>query len=41
MKLKKELKTLGANFEILEYDKLIDKTADFLSNGKAVGVVSG
>ena len=39
--IEEELKTLGANFEILEYDKLIDKTAEFLLNGKAVGWFQG
>ena len=39
--IEEELKTLGANFEILEYGKLIDKTAEFLLNGKAVGWFQG
>jgi carbamoyltransferase len=36
-----ELKTLGANFEILKYDELIDKTAELLSNEKAIGWFQG
>ena len=36
-----ELKTIGANFETLEYDELIDKTVEFLSNEKAVGWFQG
>ena len=36
-----ELKTVGANFETLEYEELIENTAEFLSNGKAVGWFQG
>ncbi len=36
-----ELKTVGANFEILKYDELIDKTAELLSNEKAIGWFQG
>ena len=39
--IEKELKYLGANFEILEYEMLIDKTSEFLSNGKAIGWFQG
>ncbi len=39
--IEKELKAAGANFETLNYDKLIDKTAEFLSNEKAVGWFQG
>ena len=39
--IEKELKTLGANFETLNYDELIDKTAEFLSNEKAIGWFQG
>ena len=39
--IEKELKSTGANFEIFKYDKLIDKTSEFLSNGKAVGWFQG
>jgi carbamoyltransferase len=37
----KELKSTGANFEIFEHDKLIDKTSEFLSNEKVVGWFQG
>ena len=33
--IEKELKTIGANFETLNYEELIDKTAVLLSNEKA------
>ena len=36
-----ELKTLGANFETLKYEELIDKTAQLLSNEKAIGWFQG
>ena len=39
--IEKELKTLGANFEILKYEELIDRTAEFLSNEKAIGWFQG
>jgi carbamoyltransferase len=39
--IEKELKSLGANFETLSYEKLIDKTAEFLSNEKAIGWFQG
>ena len=39
--IKEELASLGANFEILNYDNLIDKTADLISNGKALGWFQG
>ena len=39
--IEKELKTVGANFETLKYDELIDKTANFLSNEKAIGWFQG
>jgi len=39
--IEKELKTVGANFEILKYEKLIDKTAELLSNEKAIGWFQG
>ena len=39
--IEKELKTAGANFETLSYEKLIDKTAEFLSNEKAIGWFQG
>ena len=39
--IEKELKAAGANFEILKYVDLIDKTAEFLSNEKAIGWFQG
>ncbi len=39
--IENELKSLGANFETLKYEKLIDKTAGFLSNEKAIGWFQG
>ncbi len=39
--IEKELKIVGADFEILKYEELIDKTAEFLSNEKAVGWFQG
>ena len=39
--IEKELKTAGANFETLNYDKLINKTAELLSNEKAIGWFQG
>ena len=39
--IEKELKTAGANFETLKYEELIDKTAEFLSNEKAIGWFQG
>jgi carbamoyltransferase len=36
-----ELKNLGANFETFSYEELINKTAEFLSNEKAVGWFQG
>ena len=39
--IEKELNSLGAKFEILDYENLIDKTAKFLSNEKAIGWFQG
>ena len=39
--IEKELKSLGANFQILNYEELIEKTVDYLSNEKAVGWFQG
>ena len=39
--IEKELKTVGANFETLKYEELIDRTAEFLSNEKAIGWFQG
>ena len=36
-----ELKNVGANFETLKYEELIDKTAELLSNEKAIGWFQG
>jgi len=39
--IEKELKSIGANFEILQYEDLINKTAELLSNEKAIGWFQG
>ena len=39
--IERELKAAGANFEILNYEELIDKTTEFLSNEKAIGWFQG
>ena len=39
--IEKELKSVGANFEKLQYGDLISKTAEFLSNEKAIGWFQG
>ena len=39
--IEKELKTAGANFETLNYDEMINKTAELLSNEKAIGWFQG
>ncbi len=39
--IEKELNSLGANFQIFEYENLIDKTAEFLANEKAIGWFQG
>ena len=39
--IENELKSVGANYEILKYEDLIDKTADFLSKEKAIGWFQG
>ncbi len=39
--IEEELKSAGANFEKLQYEDLINKTADFLSNEKAIGWFQG
>ena len=36
-----ELKSIGANFETVDYNNLIDKTSDYLSNEKAIGWFQG
>ena len=39
--IENELNFLGARYETLEYDELIDQTAEFLSKEKAVGWFQG
>ena len=39
--IEKELETIGANFKRLEYEDLINKTSEFLSNEKAIGWFQG
>ena len=39
--IEKELKSMGANFETFKYEELIDKTAELLSNEKAIGWFQG
>ena len=39
--IEKELNFLGANFETVDYETLINKTSEFLSNEKAVGWFQG
>ena len=39
--IEKELKSIGANFETLNYDNLINQTSENLSNEKAIGWFQG
>ena len=39
--IEKELKSIGANFEVLKYEELINTTAEFLSAEKAIGWFQG
>jgi len=39
--IEKELNSIGANFEILKYEELINRTAEFLSLEKAIGWFQG
>jgi len=39
--IEKELVSLGANFQTFEYKSLIEKTAEFLANEKAIGWFQG
>ncbi len=39
--IEKQLKIAGANFETMEYENLIEKTSEFLSNEKAIGWFQG
>ena len=35
--IEKELKSIGANFKTLDYEDLIDKTSEVLTNEKVIG----
>ncbi len=39
--IENELKNIGANFEILKYEEIIDQSAELLSNEKAIGWFQG
>jgi len=39
--VEKELKSIGANFETVHYDELIEKTSNFISDEKAIGWFQG
>ncbi len=39
--IEKELKSIGANYEKVNYENLINKTSEFLSNEKAIGWFQG
>ena len=39
--IEKELKSVGANFETIQYEDLIEKTAEYLSDEKAIGWFQG
>jgi len=39
--IEKELKSLGANYEVTNYESLIDQTSDYLSKEKAIGWFQG
>jgi carbamoyltransferase len=39
--IEKELNSIGANFDILDYENLINQTSDHLSNEKAIGWFQG
>ena len=41
VEIEKELKSIGANFETLEYEDLINETSKLLSNEKAIGWFQG
>ncbi len=41
VEIEKELISVGANFETLEYENLINKTAEYLSKEKAIGWFQG
>ncbi len=39
--IEEELNSLGANYEVVNYENLIDKTSDYLSKEKAIGWFQG
>ena len=39
--IEEELKLIGANYDVLNYENLIDKTSDYLSKEKAIGWFQG
>ncbi len=39
--IEKELKSLGANYEVLNYENLINQTSDYLAKEKAIGWFQG
>jgi carbamoyltransferase len=39
--IEKELKSIGANFEVSDYENVINKTSDYIANNKAVGWFQG
>ena len=39
--IEKELKSIGANFEIFDYENIINKTSDYITNNNAVGWFQG
>ncbi len=39
--IENELKSLGANYEVVNYENLIDQTSDYLSKEKAIGWFQG
>ncbi len=39
--IEQELKNIGANYEILKYEDLINKTSEYLANEKAIGWFQG
>ena len=39
--IEKELKSIGAKFEIVDYEKLINQTVEYLAEGKAIGWFQG
>ncbi len=39
--IENELKLIGANFDSIEYDELINRTSDYLSNEKVIGWFQG